>query len=531
MSHFTGYAFFVSANLTDGVFCYNIYRNGTKIAENLNANKYNDSLPENNTANFYTVKLQREEVESDPSNWACFTKGTAQISGDLAFDIDNTMLLTENSTLTVTGTLSNSYEACLILENGAQLIHNSADVKATVKKDIASYNSGQDGWNFIASPVIETIKPSEENGLLSGNYDLYLYDEPYHMWRNHKEHIVDGTNQNTASGFSINHKQGYLYANESPTTLYFSGTLTPSNSPVSTDNLSHSAETLNGFNLVGNPFVCNATVSTDYYIIDTNNAVSLAPNGHVIAPCEGVFVKATESNNFQVAFTKANGNARAHNTSNCIDLVIYQDRSTLDRARVRLGEGTNMEKFTLDDDVSTQLTLWQDGQDYAVAYTNGQGKLPLNFKAAENGTYSIGIETNSLDLDYLHLIDNMTGDDVDLLVPEPAEGPASYTFEAKTTDYASRFRLVFVPNCEDAVGDDGAFAYISNGEIVFVGNAVGDPGTTSLQVMDMMGRVLVCRDALNVSATSVSVAGMPAGVYVLRLIDGENVKTQKIVIE
>ena len=49
--------------------------------------------------------------------------------------------------------------------------------------------------------------------------------------------------------------------------------------------------------------------------------------------------------------------------------------------------------------------------------------------------------------------------------------------------------------------------------------------------MDMMGRVLVCRDALNVSATSVSVAGMPAGVYVLRLIDGENVKTQKIVIE
>jgi hypothetical protein len=40
-------------------------------------------------------------------------------------------------------------------------------------------------------------------------------------------------------------------------------------------------------------------------------------------------------------------------------------------------------------------------------------------------------------LDYLHLIDNLTGADVDLLqMPE-------YTFTAKTTDYASRFRLVF----------------------------------------------------------------------------------------
>ena len=230
-----------------------------------------------------------------------------------------------------------------------------------------------------------------------------------------------------------------------------------------------------------------------------------------------------DSDLFTVTFTKASG-AKGDSNGKSLDLVVTQGKSTLDRARVRLGEGTNMEKFTLDGDGGTQLTLWQDGQDYAVAYTNGLSELPLNFKASENGSYSIGIEANSLDLDYLHLIDNMTGADIDLLQQ------TEYTFTAKTTDYASRFRLVF-SNCEDAIGDDGAFAYVSNGEIVVVGNAVRNAGTTSLQVMDMMGRVLVCRDALNVSATSVSVAGMPAGVYVLRLIDGENVKTQKIVIE
>ena len=44
-----------------------------------------------------------------------------------------------------------------------------------------------------------------------------------------------------------------------------------------------------------------------------------------------------------------------------------------------------------------------------------------------------------------------------------------------------------------------------------------------------MGRVVVSRDASNASAISTS--GMTAGVYMLRLINGTNVKTQKIVVK
>ena len=57
---------------------------------------------------------------------------------------------------------------------------------------------------------------------------------------------------------------------------------------------------------------------------------------------------------------------------------------------------------------------------------------------------------------YLHLIDNMTGADVDLLSPEgviagedPQSPTPSYTFTAKTTDYESRFKLVFSTNDAD----------------------------------------------------------------------------------
>ena len=88
----------------------------------------------------------------------------------------------------------------------------------------------------------------------------------------------------------------------------------------------------------------------------------------------------------------------------------------------------------------------------------------------------------------------------------------------KKTDYASRFRLVF--SIREDANCDSAFAFISNGNIIVNGEGV-------LQVIDMTGRVIVSRDA----ARHVSTSGMTPGVYVLRLINGENVKTQKIVIQ
>ena len=48
-----------------------------------------------------------------------------------------------------------------------------------------------------------------------------------------------------------------------------------------------------------------------------------------------------------------------------------------------------------------------------------------------------------------------------------------------------------------------------------------------LQVIDMTGRIVLSGDAMS----RVSTSGMVSGVYVLRLINGENAKTQKIVIQ
>ena len=501
----------IAAGITYGTYTYNLYRNGEKVAQNMSTTNFTDPNRDN-AASYYTVTTNYFGGESAASNGVGHTIGQGSLNS-LELGANDRMTVSENSTLTVTGTLSNDNPENLVLENGAQLIHNSEGVKATVKKGISAYtvqqNEGDDytdGWRLIASPVADDIEPSAANGLLNGDYDLYYYDEPTHVWKNHK-----------ANNFDLAFEHGYLYANGDGTALQMAGVLQPSDESYTISNLSYTDEltTLQGFNLVGNPFVCDATVDKDFYVMNENGTeIGVPETGRKVAPCEAIFVMATDSDR-TVTFSKAEASKGSQTA--CLDITVNQGRSLIDRVRVRADEGTSMEKFNLNEN-SARLYIPQNGHDFAVVYANGLNELPLNFKAAENGTYSIGIETNSLNLGYLHLIDNMTGDDIDLLATP------SYNFEAKTTDYASRFRLVF--NADDAStssASDATFAYVSNGEIVIT----ADARDASLQVVDMMGRVVLCTDV----ARNVSTTGIPAGVYVLRLIEGENIRTQKIVIE
>ena len=140
----------------------------------------------------------------------------------------------------------------------------------------------------------------------------------------------------------------------------------------------------------------------------------------------------------------------------------------------------------------------------------------MNFKATENGTYTITVNPENVEMAYLHLIDNLTGADIDLIATP------SYSFEAKTTDYESRFKLVFASVFEGADGDNASFAFISNGNIIVNGEGV-------LQVMDVLGRQCYTKELSTVNF-QLSTINFPAGVYILRLINGDDVRTQKIAI-
>ncbi len=430
VSTYSNAAFLIKTYITDGTYTYNLYDGNTRVASNISNTTYTVNNITNNAAHRFTLKTNFNDGETDASNMVGFSLGNASLSS-LAMAANDQMTLTEGSKLTVSGTLSDVNVNNLILENGAQLVHNSANVQATVKKDIMPYTDGQnDGWSLIASPIIGSITPSADNGWLSNEYDLYKFNQSEDFeWRNIE-----------ASSFTtVDHKTGYLYANSGNTTLTIAGTLaaTTTATPLAYD----ASATLKGFNLIGNPYPCNAYINRSFYVLHevteggvTNTEFTLGSGA--IPPCAATLVQAQGANE-SVSFSKT----PMYKSGIMATLTKAGTRteSVIDRARINFNSNDNLSKYTLSANVS-KIYIPQNGQDFAVACANGGNEMSLNFEAAQNGTYTLTFEVENLHLDYLHLIDNMTDNDVDLLTTP------SYTFEAGTSDYASRFRLVFSSN-------------------------------------------------------------------------------------
>ena len=454
---------------------------------------------------------------SNPNNWE--PVGVPTIDQDVEL----------RANVTITGIAEANFitqgNHTITIEDGGQLKHSEYGINnaltVTIKKNITGYGYGEGNWYFITNPVINQITPSEENGLLNGPYDLYSWDATAAdglEWINFK---TDNSPFTTLTS-TMN---GYLYANQNGTELSFYGVVRNSKN-FQLKNVENNAGSyeFGAWALLGNPFVCDAyLVSANYngtalacYRMNAEGTGFEAVEG-AIAPVEGVFYEAPSTG--YVYFTRT-----PPTRSGMLNMTVTQGRSKADNALIRFGEGNMLGKMSFREG-STKLYIPQDGKDYAVVNAGQSGEIPVNFKAEKNGTYTLNFNAEGVIaseakqssltsmFSYLHLIDNLTGDDVNLLV-----GP-SYTFEAKTTDYASRFKLVF---SSGGVGNDAPFAFISNGNII-----VNGEGT--LQIIDVLGRVVARRDVAHASAISIS--GMPAGVYVLHLINGDTVRTQKIVID
>ena len=488
--------------------------NGTEITPN-NQGIYTITMPEANVVITSTL-LQPTFITAgswdDEANWS---NGLPSMGSDVVIAAPATIESSED-----VGYITIREGGSITIADGGQLIHTN-DVTATLQKEIIAYTDNSDGWFTIASPSTYNFPVS--NLVTESAYDLYLYHEPTHYWRNSK----DSDNNFVA----LQPRQGYLYANAENITLSFMGNMLGTNNTVTIPlDYTDAAGSLKGFNLVGNPFTRRLTGSDVIRIGDDAFTTYLIAEGdgelvpytlaeRDIEPGEGFFVQATTTNQSLVINDATRGEQTKWQPSYL--RIEAGKEGCYDRAYVQMGGGNTLRKMSLGEK-TPKVSVWHDGKDWSsVTIEAATGELPVNFKATENGTYTILVNVNGLKVDYLHLIDNLTGADVDLLVPKLVEGPATYTFTSKTTDYESRFRLVFSAQSTESVeGQDPTFAFVSNGNIIVSGEGI-------LQVVDMMGRIIYCRDA----KSCVSTAGMPSGVYVLRLIQGDKVKTQKIVIE
>ena len=385
------------------------------------------------------------------------------------------------------GSLSNLYYMNFTQEGGLE-----------VSKTITGY--GEENFNtnlgyyLIASPF--AADPTTVAGMTDGDYDLFAFNGlmATEEWRNYK----------TGEFTTLTPGEGYLYANKEDVVLTVSGTetLTEFEHELVFDD----AAPMGGWNLLGNPYTVEAYVNFAYYTMDGEGYVSHAASDP-IGVMSGVLIEATEGGQTAI-FTLEPSKKDAS-----LSLNVSSESKLVDRAIVCFGSNSSLGKMIFREN-DTKIYMTQNNKDYAVVSAEDQGEMPVSFKAEKNGTYNISFNAQNAEFSYLHLIDNMTGSNVDLLATP------SYSFNANTNDYASRFKLVFAKSNE---GND-SFGFISDGNLLIY----GIEGEATVQVIDVTGRILSSETFSGSYSKALNAAD---GVYMVRLIQGENVRTQKIVVK
>jgi len=408
---------------------------------------------------------------SDAENWYAFelpgNNDVVCINSDCHLDIDaevlhlyvyntnNAITIDNGKTLSATYGIGTMQPSQLVIADGGQLVNNMGNTYGTVQKQINGYGTGNEGWYTIATPI---YNGSPTSAITNDAYDLYSYDEPTHYWMNEKV----ATNNMTM----LNSAQGYLYANQEDQTLEFVGELNASNKEVFID-LSRQNTELPGYNLVGNPFTNNVNVSdilldgeplSMYYkAIGGGNLVAFTDqDNEPIRPCEGFIVQTLNT----YGYLSINDPWRGESNNGYVRLLLsMKDDSNLwiqtDRAYLRTNVGQPLKKATT---MEKQGLLYfiDNGGGYAVAtnHTNSDFML-LAFEPAMNGTYQIDASLLNANCGYLHLIDRISGDDIDLLKTP------TYVFEGNTMDVRLRFALALspeaIPDWNDVVLRDSPF--------------------------------------------------------------------------
>ena len=424
--------------------------------------------------------------------------------------LEGTSVITvkNNGALTINGTVSNIGDGSIIVEDGGQLIHNN-QLNATIKKSITAYTAkDSNGWYLIATPAYNTAT----SVVAQGTYDLFKYNEPAAYWY---------SNTGTTSPFNtLDRNTGYLYANAADIDLSFDGSLQGTNNEVSV-NLSYTStltDDVRGFNLLGNPFTRNLVIGdmsigstpvTTIYVIkdeDRTKLTAVTTDEYEIKPCEGFFVQATATSQSLTL----NPAAKDEFEFRYIKIVAGNENGS-DNAYIQLENGNTLSKMNIAN--KTSVSVIDNGEDFAAATIYElAGSMPVNFKAVEDGNYTITVNAKNIEPNTMILVDAFTGEEVNLL-----ETP-NYSFKATTNDEENRFKIIFDCNTYTGIEENFTneiFAYQYGSEIMVNGEG-------ELQVFDVMGRIV-----LSTRINGVERINVPANaVYIFKL----NEKVQKIVV-
>ena len=464
----------------------------------------------------------------------------ATATGDINVGSTGPMVIENGGTLNMgDNTLTCTDPTKLVIEDGAQLIlkNTNTNVQATVKKSVKTWTGSvaektdpvNDGWQTISTSTHDDGKgyvsfSNVDNLVYLDNttprYNVYAYDEANILWVN-----------NLASapyGFStLNVGQGYIYRTGGSTDLEYKGYVNTGNIEVV---LGYGCATssFKGFNLIGNPYthtiykgsavsaIPNGTLLEEgYYALNlATGTFDLTADGTAIPRGTAIMVQAIkqgdvyDAKDYTLTIANSVNGASGGKAGNDNIWFSVKNEDFQDFACVKFKPGRGLNKIDHYNETAPMLYINHNGENFgAVNMSDDTKSINLNFKAMTMGKYTLSLKPEG-NFTYIHLIDKLTGEDIDMLL----EG--EYSFIASPSDADNRFivKLGYQP---DNGNDNDIFAYQSGSDIYVTGNG-------ELQIFDITGR-RVMTTTIN-GAESISIPAQ--GVYIFKL----NEKVQKIVV-
>ena len=441
------------------------------------------------------------------------------------------------------------------------------------------YEASYYGFYPNSSPLAGYFPDDTPTAEGANKFDFYCYYEPEYHWinlkRNGNSHwhedtphawidytytpngsssLVHGSDANNESQFLVG--KGYLLSVNDETFLQAHGAL--NNGNVSYKDVSYTTPYNPGLNLIGNPYQSfldfkafadenEGGIWSDkndaYYILldeekqgyvyyhydaSKNDAAAASRYVHMH---QGFFVVSEQTtsalftNDMRVA-AGYNGDFRGNEQPAypLVNLILSEDSGNKDYAVVELSrpEAGGAKKAKNLRVGNGQIYIHYNEEDYDIAFTTpGVTSIPVRFNTTENGVFTLNWGTENGTFEYLHLIDNMTGVDVDCLEND------EYVFSATADDYESRFKLVFqytgVEENDDASTSLASFAFFNGDELIVNGEG-------RLECIDLQGRRLFVTDVYG-TQNHVTLPDYASGLYLLHLSNGKQTKVQKIVVK
>jgi len=460
-------------------------------------------------------------VFTENGHWdetAKWSTGTTPSIYDYNVVINASVTIPDNITATAANITLDG--GSITIEDGGQLICNNS-VAATVKMNIegsTATKSSTESWYTISSPVHDgtanTLNVDHVTNLVSGSsgfaYDMFRYNESTATWENQKS---------SGTGFNVmNNGRGYIYRN-SGEELAFAGN-TNVNDMACPLSFASTNEDLKGFNLIGNPYthsiakgsgkaIDNDNLTAGYYILSADGGWQAKEDGTEIPAKQGILVKTSAADddftikdiNYVAPSSKANGD----NICFTIENSGYSDVSY-----ALFDKGLGLNKIEHRNANIPMLYIDQNDVHYAIATMADDTKsFNLSLNAKTFGKYTLNAKANG-NFSYLHVIDRLTGEDVDMLL----EG--EYSFIASPIDSENRFIVRLEYSAGSEISESSIFAYQSGNDIIVNGEG-------ELQVFDVMGRMIATHRINGVETINLQ----SHGVYIFKL----NEKTQKIVVK